>query len=295
MHHWRPLQLTVSSLPVLLEKEFEFAIARDVALYDGDSAKPSHEGGSVRVTSHRILFTSAGANLALGLDILQTFEKHSGFFIHHPKLKLVVAASPPGFTRLSFRSGSIDEFIASLTSAHKRGEWKASPMSASAPLVKPVAFDPMRAGVGAAERRLADMQRETHENLETAFRDIKELKARAIDMVQLAKRISSHLQHSAEAGSSEAEASAKFSSVAFQIGFVSPVTRESAGALYFTELARQLCDLLYPHVRAAHGMLLLADAYCLVNRARGTALLSPDDVRRGCGMFRELQLPLSLR
>ncbi len=89
----------------------------------------------------------------------------------------------------------------------------------------------------------------------------------------------------------------------------SPVTRASAGAQYHLELARQLTDFLLTPLpqppssmqpptsgaaagsggggsgagghcllSLAGGMMSLADAFCAVNRARGTALLSPEDL-----------------
>jgi ESCRT-II complex subunit VPS36 len=40
----------------------------------------------------------------------------------------------------------------------------------------------------------------------------------------------------------------------------------------------QLADFLAPHLEAARGVLTLPDVYCLFNRARGTELVSPDDL-----------------
>lgn len=45
----------------------------------------------------------------------------------------------------------------------------------------------------------------------------------------------------------------------------------------------------------AKGVLLLQDVYCLFNRARGTALISPDDLVNACSGFERLRLPLRLR
>jgi ESCRT-II complex subunit VPS36 len=51
------------------------------------------------------------------------------------------------------------------------------------------------------------------------------------------------------------------------------------GALYHEELAKQLADSLQKHL-AKNGMIALTDAYCLYNRARGTDLISPEDMYR---------------
>ena len=40
----------------------------------------------------------------------------------------------------------------------------------------------------------------------------------------------------------------------------------------------QLADFLRPVIERAGGMMPLPDVYCLFNRARGTELVSPDDL-----------------
>lgn len=42
--------------------------------------------------------------------------------------------------------------------------------------------------------------------------------------------------------------------------------------------AAQLADFLGPRIGRAGGMMPLPDVYCLFNRARGTELISPDDL-----------------
>lgn len=57
------------------------------------------------------------------------------------------------------------------------------------------------------------------------------------------------------------------------------------GARYHIELSRQLADFLATPLSRCGGLLSLPDVYCLFNRARGTELVSPDDllqVRGAC-------------
>lgn len=51
-----------------------------------------------------------------------------------------------------------------------------------------------------------------------------------------------------------------------------------AGARYHVELCRQLADFLAEPLARARGLMPLTDVYCLFNRARGTELVSPDDL-----------------
>ena len=73
------------------------------------------------------------------------------------------------------------------------------------------------------------------------------------------------------------------------------VNRESAGSLYHSQLSRQLADWLPKPLAHFGGMLALTDVYCFFNRARGTEMISPEDLYRACVLFEELQLPVRLR
>lgn len=47
---------------------------------------------------------------------------------------------------------------------------------------------------------------------------------------------------------------------------------------------------------SAHaGIMALPDVFCLFNRARGTELVSPDDVLAAVQLFRSISAPLELR
>ncbi|EFN52457.1 hypothetical protein CHLNCDRAFT_12611, partial [Chlorella variabilis] len=80
-----------------------------------------------------------------------------------------------------------------------------------------------------------------------------------------------------------------------ELGIVSPVTRDTAGSLYHQELARQLADFLRVPMERASGMMPLPDVYCLYNRARGTELISPDDLLAAISLFPKIRAPYTLR
>ena len=71
--------------------------------------------------------------------------------------------------------------------------------------------------------------------------------------------------------------------------------RESAGSLYHDALARQLGDWLQKPLEKYGGVIALTDLYCLFNRARGTEMISPDDLYRAALLFEPLKLPVRLR
>ena len=79
------------------------------------------------------------------------------------------------------------------------------------------------------------------------------------------------------------------------MGIASPVTRETAGALYHQQLARQLADWLPQVLAKRGGILALPDVFCLFNRARGSELISPEDLLKACQLWRRLGVPLQFR
>jgi hypothetical protein len=58
------------------------------------------------------------------------------------------------------------------------------------------------------------------------------------------------------------------------IGFVDPVTRETSGKSYFTDLANQIYNYFTNYFNKEEiGILSLIDAYCIYNRSRGISKL----------------------
>jgi len=57
----------------------------------------------------------------------------------------------------------------------------------------------------------------------------------------------------------------------------------------------QLADFLRPRMAKAGGIITLADVYCLFNRARGTELISPDDLLQAVGLFPSHQAGMHAR
>lgn len=78
---------------------------------------------------------------------------------------------------------------------------------------------------------------------------------------------------------------------------INPVTKDNAGALYHQELAHQLGEFLtqeqvFPH--STQVLVSLSDVYCMFNRARGTELISPDDLYYAAQLLQPLDLGFHL-
>ena len=66
--------------------------------------------------------------------------------------------------------------------------------------------------------------------------------------------------------------------------------------LYATiSCAMQLGAFLGPKVDKVGGMMAMTDVYCLFNRARGTELVSPDDLLQACTCFPQAGVPLTIK
>lgn len=89
----------------------------------------------------------------------------------------------------------------------------------------------------------------------------------------------------------------KLAAMLENMGMTSALSEKQAGSTYHKQLARQLVDFLRHNdkLTKAGGMMTLTDVYCLFNRARGTNMISPDDLLKALDLMKELQLGMSKR
>lgn len=151
-------------------------------------------------------------------------------------------------------------------------------------------------GVAGILRKEQEMWESTDKSLQEAFQDLNALMSKAKEMVMLAEKMrqkllsGSNSQSDDEMGSKE-----EMQDWLLSVGIISPVTKESAGALYHQQLSRQLADFVRVPLERAGGMINLIDIYCLFNRARGTELISPEDLLQACTLWEKFNVPVMLR
>jgi ESCRT-II complex subunit VPS36 len=178
-------------------------------------------------------------------------------------------------------------------------------------------------GVAGILTREAHKTSQTAANLAAAFQDLDNLMGMAAEMVKLAEKFRgvmgadgaitlnpnsgsagslTSLTAAGGAGGADGPSSSSSEQLLLDaetqlqliaMGITSPVTRASAGARYHQELARQLADFLVGPLAKAGGVMMLPDVYCLFNRARGTELVSPDDMLQACDAFTQVQAKTS--
>lgn len=154
-------------------------------------------------------------------------------------------------------------------------------------------------GVSGILRKEQEMWENTDKSLQDAFQDLNALMSKAKEMVMLAEKMRQKLLSgpSSHVNSNDEDIGSKqdIQDWLLSVGIVSPVTKESAGALYHQQLSRQLADFVKLPLEKAGGMIALIDVYCLFNRARGTELISPEDLLQACAIWEKFDVPIMLR
>jgi ESCRT-II complex subunit VPS36 len=102
-------------------------------------------------------------------------------------------------------------------------------------------------------------------------------------------------------GSSGGEDAKRLAGMLQDMGMTSALTKEdmSRGARgkqeYHSIVARQVADFLLPKLKTTGGILTMTDVFCLFNRARGTNLISPEDLVEAMELTKPLGLGISNR
>lgn len=152
-------------------------------------------------------------------------------------------------------------------------------------------------GVSGILRKEQEMWESTDKSLQDAFQDLNALMSKAKEMVMLAEKMRQKLLSGSTSQPNDEELGSKqeMQDWMLSVGIISPVTKESAGAQYHQQLSRQLADFVRLPLEKAGGMMNLIDIYCLFNRARGTELISPEDLLQACSLWEKFDVPVMLR
>jgi len=73
------------------------------------------------------------------------------------------------------------------------------------------------------------------------------------------------------------------------------VSKDVAGKNYHHELAYEIEKFLESVVDKFGGVVGLVDLYCMYNRARGTDLISPEDLNLACGRLNNISQKFMLK
>jgi ESCRT-II complex subunit VPS36 len=311
---WSPVQslpqatLTPSGLLVLDVEDGEVELMRRESVelrFEGTEPLPNPGMGgawidrninlSAILTTHRIFFTN---NHAKGAWFLHHSNIHAvgtaGGYFHSPKS--VVSTFALGELLLCFRGGQPakdrDDFNKLLQKALDRQAWQSKEKMET----KHRASDQIasrKVGVDAILAKNALRHKEAAILTDSAFEgDAENLLREAGELVKIITKYVATLEHSGEGNPDEVHLTDMLSNM----GMTAALSKSDVrGNNFFQLLARQLADFMLPKLKSAGGVMTLTDVYCLFNRARGTNLISPDDMLTAASLLGELKLGMSLR
>nr|XP_006983066.1 vacuolar protein-sorting-associated protein 36 isoform X1 [Peromyscus maniculatus bairdii] len=205
-------------------------------------------------------------------------------------------SSKNSYIKLSFKEHGQIEFYRRLSEEMTQRRWENVPVSQSLQTNKGPQPGRVRAvGIVGIERKLEEKRKETDKNISEAFEDLSKLMIKAKEMVELSKSIANKIKE--KQGDVTEDETIRFKSYLLSMGIANPVTRETygSGTQYHMQLAKQLAGILQVPLEERGGIMSLTEVYCLVNRARGMELLSPEDLVNACKMLEALKLPIRLR
>ncbi|XP_062423042.1 vacuolar protein-sorting-associated protein 36 isoform X2 [Rhea pennata] len=284
----------------LLELEETLVIQqRGVRVYDGEE-KVRFDSGVLLLSTHRLLWRDQKNHeccIALPLSQIVFIEEQAAGI--GKSAKIVVHLHPassnkePGpfqsskysYIKLSFKEHGQIEFYRRLSEEITQRRWENVPAAQTIQVNKSPQAGRIRAvGIVGIERKLEEKRKETDKNI-----------SEAKDMVELSKSIANKIKE--KQGDITEDETIRFKSYLLSMGIANPVTRETygSGTHYHMQLAKQLAGILQTPLEERGGIMSLTEVYCMVNRARGLELLSPEDLVNACKMLESLKLPLRLR
>eukprot|EP00762_Andalucia_godoyi_P002627 ANDGO_03338.mRNA.1 Vacuolar protein sorting-associated protein 36 len=318
MDRWRPCEVTSSFAPVLWDEENEIivVIEKHIRLYNGDDAT-DYDDGDLILSTHRLLWLEKEGQrraLQLHLSHVASVKTQAGFFpgvFSSPKLTLHLvpvsvsssdlSSSPDAgvrqsddlfttYFKLSFRSkssmdGGRDQFLLQLRKILNQKKWVSSKSAKNSRQTVQRGFESRSAGISGIINMVTKQSMAQKSSLSEAFSDLDALMKYAEELVKLADRV---------ALIDDSEKS-EFDSMLVSAGILNPVTKQVAGERFHRELAKQLGDFIAAQLPKNHGMMSLIDVYVMYNRARGTDMISPEDLDEAVKVFPKLGIELTVR
>lgn len=331
---WLPAaELTGSGRPVLHQGEVECSLLSSVDLEceedNPSSSFPLLKSGLLIVTTHRVLWIPPEGTTAHAIPLAavsHVFTSSSSSKIKKKSIKTMFSSPRVRFQVSVTSEGRVDErgtgsmvimlvlrgknsdsdsLLGKLLEAWRGRAWESGSGgsglgkfdggSSSGGLRMPVV------GVAGILRKEQEMWESTDKSLQDAFQDLNALMSKAKEMVMLAEKMrlkllsGSNNQGSVANDEDEMGSKEEMQDWLLSVGIASPVTKESAGALYHQQLSRQLADFVKIPLERSGGMINLIDVYCVFNRARGTELISPEDLLQACSLWKNVDVPVMLR
>jgi ESCRT-II complex subunit VPS36 len=328
MEELASIELSPAGRPTLFEGEVELKISswtQLIAQRKKQFVKEILPVGVTMLTNCRCIFvipataiadsSSAAAaavardqGWALTLEKIRAVEDCAGFLSKSTRISMFLTNQVE--LGLKFHQGEKEQFLQVIQEALVKKSWlriNMNPSKDTSSILRPAeetkpSFSSTNAGINGILRKQEKDMAALDSLRRSALSDLDSLMKSAEDVVKVVKKYSAYLEdkrsnHEGSETESVAGDVNEIEELLQNIGMVSPVTKLSAGRSYYQQLARQIVDLLLSQNRLLKigGMITLPDLYCVVNRARGTELLSPEDLLKACFLVDDLQLGIHFK
>ena len=255
------------------------------------------------LTTHRLVFqTPANQARFLHLSQVQHVEKFGGPNVKHwnSSYKMLINTFALGEVVIVFKSTKTspqkdrDDMYHLLRKALERRAWEAQQrIEQKKKTSEQVAK--RKVGVDAIMSKNALRHKEAARLADVALDgDTEQLLREATELVQVIQKYVATIQKQ-PAGEQDEEVR-QLASLLSDMGMTSALTKNDVrGDEYHQIVARQVADFLVPKLKQMGGVMTLTDAFCLFNRARGTNLISPEDLCKAMDLTTPLKLGIFVR
>lgn len=233
------------------------------------------------VTTHRLVFLTA-ARQARYLHLCNLFSiQEETKFLKSPKLILSTAI---GDLVLAYNTGHEakkhrDECHEQLKLSLSRQQWEQEDAKKKQQQTK---IKSHKVGVDAILYKSKTKHRQAAQLTDAAFEgDAEKLLREATELVSIIHKYVATLDRGQQQDNSNSSDSDKLVGLLQDMGMTSALRKadyKGREEAYYEMTARQLADFVRPKLSKSQGVMTLTDVYCLFNRARGSHLLSPEDL-----------------
>ncbi|CAH2074099.1 unnamed protein product [Thlaspi arvense] len=295
-------EVTTSGRPVLRRNEVECFLLSSVDL-DSEDDPPRFtalRSGNLILTTHRLIWIPSQSNAAVPsfiplAAVTQIFshKKSIKAMFHSPRIRFQANPGSVVVTLVFRGKGDFESFLTKFWECWRGRAWEEDEEKSESETSRSEAGTVAQGlygndgtvrmvGLAGILRKEQEQWESTDKSLQDAFQDLNALMSKAKEMVSLAEKMRQKLLSapSSQNGSTDDEimgSKEEMQQWMLSVGIISPVTKESAGALYHQELSRQLADFVRIPLEQAGGMISLTDMYYHFNRARGTVMLRKFD------------------
>lgn len=260
---------------------------------------------SVTITTHRILFVQQLKETASAGVI------HKGRFLHLSNLlschleaamfkaPRILLMTVLGELFLIFRgdkaSQNAKDALQNLETALRRQEWETAERLERQSKQMNNSEQRTRVGVDAIVSRNEARHQQAASVTEAAFTgDAESLLQEAVALVKIIQKYVATVERHEDNNDEDND---KLAALLQNMGMTTALRKadfQGREKAYYAQLSRQLADFLRPKLKESL-MMTLTDVYCLYNRARGTNLISPEDLLQAVDRLDDLKLGLSAR